>query len=370
MKKLKQFWKRLWHDVPKTARVLFLLGVAGFLLHMLALLFPRVADLLLVSVSSLLRAALAYLTALIPFSLAEVLLLGLPLWVVLLVLLSRRALRRHGSLKRVCALLLSFLPLLYTLFVFTLGVGYATSPPEKRLGLREASVSAESLRDTALWLLDGAEAELASIRFDEKGSSVMPFSYWEMDRQLIRAYREAKAEIPYLWDVRVGTKRILFSRPMAYTGITGVYSFFTGEANICTAYPDYSVLYTAAHEMAHARGAAREDEANFVAFLALKNSDEPYLRYAAYTNLLQYVLGALYAADRGMHKEVYLLLPDAIRQEYLAYNAFLDEVGDHPVRDVAEGINNAYLEGMGTEGTLSYSLVTRLAVAYYASISP
>ena len=165
--------------------------------------------------------------------------------------------------------------------------------------------------------------------------------------------------------MEVGTKPVVLSKPMAYTGITGVYTFFTGEMNVCTAYPDFSTVFTAAHEMAHARGIAREDEANFVAFLACVHAEDPYVRYAGYAGLLQYVLNALHDTDRALCQKAWDHCSDALYDEYMAYNACVRQYVGGVVSDVAGGINNAYLEGMGTEGTVSYDLVVRLAVKYF-----
>ena len=151
---------------------------------------------------------------------------------------------------------------------------------------------------------------------------------------------------------------------MAYTGITGVYSFFTGESNLCTYYPDFSTVYTAAHELAHAAGISREDEANFIAFLVLAESEEAYFRYAANLNLLQYTLASLYRADKVLYAELFATLSPKIKGEFHAYNLAFDAVDGSFARDIAESVNDAYLSTMGTEGTVSYSLVVRLGVAY------
>ena len=116
--------------------------------------------------------------------------------------------------------------------------------------------------------------------------------------------------------------------------------------------------------MAHAAGIAREDEANFIAFLALAESENAYFRYSAHLNILQYTLGALYRADRELYAELFFSLSPKIKGEFHAYNLAFDEVDGHFVRDVAQSVNDAYLSGVGTEGTVSYTLVVRLGVAY------
>ncbi len=245
--------------VPRISIAFLIFGVLALILHPLCALFPSLADAIAGSVGALLRAALGYLTAWIPFSLAELLLVLSPVWITLAVLLVRHAVRKRGvSVRRVIALFLSFIPLIYGLFVFTLGVGYLTTPLPARMSLdAEEEVTAQELYETALKLMREAERYLPEVSFDENGESVMPFSHREMNRALVRAYRTLKADYPFISSFAVGTKQVALSRPMAYTGITGVYSFFTGEANLNVSYPDYANAFTAAHEMAHARGIAQ-----------------------------------------------------------------------------------------------------------------
>jgi hypothetical protein len=159
---------------------------------------------------------------------------------------------------------------------------------------------------------------------------------------------------------------VILSEAMAYTHITGVYSFFTGEMNVCTAYPDFSTVFTAAHEMAHARGIAREDEANFIAFLACEGSEDPYIRYGGYMSLLQYVSNALYDTDPALYKQAFAQYSDTVRAELLAYNEVLRGYSGSFASQIAGAWNDAYLQGMGTEGSISYDLVVRLAIGYFA----
>ncbi len=62
-------------------------------------------------------------------------------------------------------------------------------------------------------------------------------------------------------------KIILNSKLLSYTNITGIYSPFTGEANINTNQPStLHIPFTILHEMAHQKGYANESEANFLAY--------------------------------------------------------------------------------------------------------
>jgi hypothetical protein len=152
---------------------------------------------------------------------------------------------------------------------------------------------------------------------------------------------------------------------MSDARITGIYSFFTGEANVNVEYPHYTLPFTAAHEMAHQRGIARENEANFIAFLVCIRSDDPYLRYSGYLNLYEYVASALYRADPQLYNDARSRLVTPVRQELRAYSTFFDKYRESTVSEVSGAINNSYLQLQGTEGTRSYGLVVDLAVAYY-----
>ena len=146
--------------------------------------------------------------------------------------------------------------------------------------------------------------------------------------------------------------------------ISGVYTYFTGEANINVNFPDYTLPFTAAHEMAHQRGIAREDEANFVAFLVCAASDDEYIRYSGYLNLYEYVSSALYSADKDAYAEVRAKLAPEARREMAAYSAFFDKYRENVAANVTETVNNTYLTMQGTPGTKSYGMVVDLAVAY------
>jgi hypothetical protein len=152
---------------------------------------------------------------------------------------------------------------------------------------------------------------------------------------------------------------------MSYTHITGVYTFFTGEANINVAFPDYTLPYTAAHELAHQRGIAREDEANFLAFLVCIGSEDAYIRYSAYVNLYEYVASALASADRTLYAKAASTLPTLAVTEQRAYANFFEKYRDSTASEVSETVNNTFLVIHGTEGTKSYGMVVDLCVAYY-----
>jgi endo-1,4-beta-mannosidase len=141
----------------------------------------------------------------------------------------------------------------------------------------------------------------------------------------------------------------------------------TGESNINTNYPDFLAPFTMAHEMAHQRGIAREDEANFVAFLVCIGSDDAYIRYSGYTNVANYIANALNTANYNKYVDMMVNhYPTEVMKEFVAYSDFFDEYRDSTASEVTGVVNNAFLQSQGqSAGTKSYGLVVDLAVAYY-----
>jgi hypothetical protein len=227
------------------------------------------------------------------------------------------------------------------------------------------NVSAVELAETTALLVVGMHGELDEITFRYQDSSVMPYSYSEMSRKLMAAYDRVCEEYPFIQRLDSRVKPITCSEGMTYTHISGVYTMFTGEANLNVNYPDYVLPYTAAHELAHQRGIAREDEANFVAFLVCIGSDDPYIRYSGYLNVYEYVANALWKADKELYYKAVAHLNSEVKAEMTAYNRFYDKYKESTVSQVSGTINNSYLQSQGTPGTKSYGMVVDLAVAYY-----
>jgi hypothetical protein len=288
---------------------------------------------------------------------------------LLLVVLVIFAIRRYAdswhNVGIYCMTLLSFVGLFFSLFTFGFSAAYRGTPLEDKLGMERRDVSAEELYQTALLLSEQINAEAEWVVYENNRFSVMPYDYSEMNRRLLLAYDAAYPSYGFLQRLDSRLKPVMLSNAMSYTHITGVYTFFTGEANINVAFPDYTVPFTAAHELAHQRGIAREDEANFIAFLVCTESKDPYIRYSAYLNMFEYVAGALYEADPNRYAQATATLCQSARGEMSAYSEFFRKYSQSTASTVSQAVNNTFLLIQGTEGTKSYGMVVDLAVAYY-----
>lgn len=352
------------------ASAVSVLALAVLLLFYAVSLWNRdAADWISFVIGGAVRTALGTVTSLFPFSLAEFLLLALPFWIFLVARYLCRVPRNISHLRKVLMRALSVLFVTVFLFFATLGVGYRTTPLEERLGLSDQKITVELLQETSEILTEQVNLLAKELSFGENGFSFSPISFSDLSASINSAFLQIRDEAPFLAQFYSKPKPLFVSEPFSYTNITGVYSFFTGEANINVNYPDYTVPFTVAHEMAHQRGISREDEANFIAFLVCAASDEAYIRYSGYLNLLEYVNNALAHSDEEAFALAWNTLAPEVRGEIRAYNAFYQKYQNTVVKDVFEAVNDAYLKGNGTDGVVSYGMVSRLACLYFAGDS-
>ena len=352
--------------LPLWALVLWGIALLSLVIYLAAAVSSAFAAFFQRYVAGAVRFLLAAVTSFLPFSLAEILLYLSPL---LLVFIGVLAFKKHSgswrTLARFSLSVLSLFSLFFSLFVFSFGTGYHTESLDKRLGLVKTEVTVEELRETARILVEKTAEAAQDVEFGEDGFSVMPYDFEGLTDELLASFATLSDEVDFLQCFESRPKPVLASKAMSYTHITGVYSYYTGEANVNVYFPDYALAFTAAHEMAHQRGIIRENEANFMAYLILSSSDDVYLRYAGAISMYEYISSALYRTDKDAYNEIAKGLLEGPRGDIRASNAVTVKYADSKIGKVTNKLNDAYLKGNGTAGVVSYGMVVELAVAYF-----
>ncbi len=353
--------------VPVYAVCIFALAAVCGIIHAASALSVSFADYFNSTVAAFFRMLLATVTSPVSFSIGEWLLILLIPAVVCLLVYGIAVCAKDGKkCARFVSFILSVIAVIYILFVLTFATGYRATTLAEQLDLEDNPVSAEELYDTTMIVVDELNRLADGQTYAADGLSVMPDGFDGTIDELNEAYLVFNKQYPDLvQSFRSRPKMISLSEPMMYTHIAGVYSFFTGESNINVCYPDFVIPYTAAHEMAHQRGVARENEANFVAFLVCIASDDSYVRYSGYLNLYEYLASALYKASHDLYWQALAELDTRVRGELKAYSDFFEPYRESTVSKVSDAVNDAYLSSQGTPGSVSYGLVVDLAVSYY-----
>ena len=316
------------------------------------------------------RLLLAKITNVLPFSFAECAIISLPVITIGYIIASNVSTRRDTSNRnfyRWIRPLICLMLTIFTLFLGAFGPAYSRYKLSDNLGIEQNSVTAQELYNTAVIVSLYTSYELSEIKFDASGASVMEYDFYELADKINASFDKFAEDKDFISHFSSKPKPLAVSSVMTYTHISGVYTFMSGEANINTNYPDFIRPFTIAHEMAHQRGIAREDEANFVAFLVCTESDDPFVRYSGYSNMLKYLMNALASSDMALYKQfISLYLPKEVSREYYSYSLFFDKYRENVASDLSGTVNNTFLQSQGqAAGSKSYGLVVDLAVAYY-----
>lgn len=153
---------------------------------------------------------------------------------------------------------------------------------------------------------------------------------------------------------------------MTRFGITGIYSPFTGEANLNTAPPPVFLPFTMCHEMAHQRGYAREDEANFIAYLVCKNHEDAEFRYSGYLMAFQYAMNKLYTYSPEKFQTLRSQISEGIKRDLVANRNFWHQYQDTVAEKVSTKINDTFLKAnRQSDGVHSYGRMVDLLIAEY-----
>ena len=294
------------------------------------------------AVGAPLRALLSTALRPIPFSVTEWLLVSLPAVLLLSVPLAFLSAKSASATRRAVALLLLPTVTVMGLYVLTFAAGRHTPPIEERLALpAEAAPTAEEIVSTAAWL-----SALSADPPDYPGAAAV-------EAALVCAYRGAGERYGFTANAAVAVKTTatpLFLR----LGYFGLYAFPLGEVTVTAECPPSTRTFTLAHEIAHASGFAREEEADLIALLTALSSADPYLTYAVAEGILGRFLSCLAVENPAVWQEISQGLSSAAREG-------LFEAGE-----VFEGAQAA--ETVAAE-TPDYSKTIRLTVALYRRIS-
>lgn len=354
-----------YEKIPLWCKIALAVFAISGIFYTVICISPQFADFFNKNVSGILRFLLAQITNILPFSLAEIALLLIPiiLFIIIRYIWRYRCNTRRSTLVTVVCIF-SVASMFMSAFVLVFSAGYRGTELDEKLEIESVPIDKQDLYNTALYLKDEINKLASNIKFDSENFSVMPYSMSEMNDKLLDAYESFSQEHSFLNTFDSKLKPVLLSEGMSYAHITGVYTFFTGESNLNVVFPDYTIPFTAAHELAHQRGIAKEDEANMVAFLVCIKSDDTYIRYSAYVNMYEYVANALYGADKKLSKKADSMLDINVYNEQVAYSKFFKKYSKSVTSQISGTVNDIYLQSQGTVGRKSYGMVVDLTVAY------
>ena len=314
------------------------------------------SDFFCLNVSSKLVFLIGSFSSLLPFSLFEVVFLGLCITLLLFVVLLITSLikNRKVFIKRLFNLLL-FILIICDVYIAVCGVSYQRS--EIELPFYEGEVTSTLVDETISYYLDDYNKLASSFSQDEKGVSKCPYSFKEL---AIIMQEECKRlnDFDYYYSFTARPKGTWFSSILSELQITGVDFPLTCEANINNKMPTIDLPFTMAHEIAHLKGVMREDDANTVALYVCITSDVDYVRYSGYFHGFSRLLEIKAFTNNKEYKEILKKINQQIYVDNADYNKYFEE---HDLLEkISTFVNDIYLSINGQkEGTNSYNDVSQ-----------
>lgn len=317
--------------------------------------------------------AVSAVTGLLPFSLAEcIVVLGPIVIIVLLIRFIVHMVKNKENRFGRCLLAIVNVACVAAviLFVYVIGCGvnyHRVSIAEYR-GITVRESSKEELFALCVELAEQASALRAELTQyeDEEGIVRLPISNRELGKLVRDAYENLEEELPVLAGYYPAPKGIGISKVFSSMEITGVFTCWTMEANVNVDIPDYSRASTMAHELGHLHGFMREEEANFLAYLACMASEEPLVRYSGTLLALIHSGNALAAQDMELYSELWTKYHEGIARDFRDNSAYWDQYEDTVISETADKVNDTYLKVNEQEdGVKSYGRVVDLLLAEY-----
>ena len=362
-------------------------------------------------------AVMSRFSGLLPFSLAEVLVIAVPVLTLVLIVASLAGIIRHAGerLLRTLRLIRNLMLLTGIIFFwFMLGAGtnyyryefshylgysvsesttqelytlckhlvacvnearaaadeeYARKAAQGSVPVVEDDGTLQATEDDETVLAAENDGTVQATEDDEVTGIGMGtyISYMTMDERKAAAV-EAMQKLSEKYEVLEGyypePKSVILSKYMSEFNITGVYFPWTVEANVNTDIPVYWLGETMCHELSHLRGFMREDEANFIGYLACVNSGEPELVYSGYMEAVINAMNRLYADSPELWRELAAGYSEGVIADMVANSEYWDQYEDTVASEVGEKVNDAYLKANNQiDGTKSYGRMVDLLLA-------
>ena len=338
-----------------------------------------------VRISSPVRGVLGLFSTIYPLSLMEILCAAAAVWLIYYIVRTVMAtVRRRDKLKILSKRLLTIaVAALYvwSAYCWLWNVGYFAHSFAANNGFSPGGVTTAELTAVTRLFAEKANEFAPLVKRDAEGHCI------EDRREFFAAstsiYDNMFSEFPGLGGRLYRPKSMLFSWLMSRTGYTGIYFALTGESNINTNTPAFSMPSVVAHELAHQRGVYREDEANFVGIAACVTSGNPVYEYSGWLSGLMYLCGALSQADREAWVGVVLSLSEEVNTDWQDNHDFwqsqkmfdtgvkiVDKVLTATTGTVSEAVDTVYdsfLRSHNQElGLRSYGACVDLLVQYFS----
>lgn len=305
-----------------------------------------------------LSGAFRRVTSRLPFSLGLALIYLLAAVLLFLLIRNiRKIIRGKRSLKDALLRLLAWASPVFLFYALTWGLLYYRVPVSTLLQYDTAPARTEELQALCEDLVEQTNRTRSRLT-DSSIYGITPESLLE---KAPRAY--LNTSLPFLKYSTPSIKMATGSRLLAGMGTSGIYTFWSGEANVNRINSNVDLPAVALHEMAHQMGFASEDEASYIAWLAGKDHPDPLFQYSARYNVVWRSLRRLWNVDSTLAQTLYSRLDSSVYRDAEIDNARWAPYRNRVQKYVISPFYSLFLKANGRKyGIMSYDQVIDLII--------
>ncbi|TAH11252.1 MAG: DUF3810 domain-containing protein [Sphingobacteriia bacterium] len=244
--------------------------------------------------------SLRFGTGCLGFSIGDLLYIALGGWILIRFIQFIRLIYRNGIGWNLCfkvlGNLVKWICIVYISFNLVWGLNYHRQGIAHQLDIQKDHYTKVEIQSLTNELIERTNFYRKAISTND----LPVYSFNKIKQEALLSYYSTNQYYPFLKYPFNSIKASSFNSIADYVGFTGYYNPFSGEAQLRTDIPSILLPFTTCHEIAHQLGYASESEANFVGFLTASKSSNPYFRYSAYLEMLNYALSEeflLFARD-------------------------------------------------------------------------
>ena len=284
------------------------------------------------------------------------------------------------SPKKLIIEIVATISIIYFFFNISWGINYYKIPISKQIEI--ISYSNQDLNEFTLKLIEktnnlhnkiSADSIKVNLPYSFKENSKIAINNYEILERKITNQNSTNSFIKRPLTLinnfnkkkgKMNLKKSILSYPLTYMGFSGYLNPFTHEYNINKLIPSNSKPMVFSHEIAHEIGFSSEMEANFIAYIALINSNDIYYQYFGNSFALRQCLNELRRNDKDNYEYYLSLINKGILINYNEIYNFWNNY-KNPIEPIIKYIYDKFLKANKVEsGIKSYSQSLSLILNY------
>ena len=247
------------------------------------------------------------------------------------------------------------------------GLNNYSGPIEDDLRMTMKDYTQSELEAATVFYRDKAGELAGQVTRDEEGMPV--FSDFEtLAAQTGDAYRYLARERSF--SIYGGdytpVKKLGWAFLYSAQGKTGVTVPLTGEAAVNPDIPGYALPFAMAHEMAHRLCIARDDDADFSAFLACSESESIEYQYSGYFMAYRICMAALQSVDEASAEAIDAEANESLKLDQKELGRFFDDNRNENLERLVDTVTDTYEEATA-DAEVRYSSVCDYLVNWHIS---